>query len=59
MSKKKRTFHSDIVTTTSLRLQQTDAVLNKTDDQTYPEAPKKQIFSPELITRLTERIKKL
>ena len=25
----------------------------------YPEAPKIQNFSPELITRLTERIKKL
>ena len=59
MSKKKRTFNLDVLTPSSLRLYQTDTTQEKRSNQTEPGVPKKQFFSPELIARLTERIKKL
>ena len=59
MSKKKRTFNLDMVMPSSLQLYQTDTTPEKRSNQTEPSDPKKQFFSPELIARLTERIKKL
>ena len=59
MSKKKRTFNLDVLTPSSLRLYQTDTTQEKRSNQTEQSVPKKQFFSPELIARLTERIKKL
>ena len=59
MSKKKRTFNLNMVTPPSLRLHQTETTLEERSNQTYPSVPKKQFFSPELIARLAERIKRL
>lgn len=59
MSKEKRTSNSEIVMQSSIRMQQPVATLEKHSDQNGPGVPKKQIFSQELIARLTDRIKKL
>ena len=59
MSKKKRTFKSEVVTPTTLQLNPLAKPLEKNLDQTYHDVAKKQYFPPELIARLTERIKKL
>ena len=59
MSEKKRTFNLGVVTPFSLRLYQTDTTQEKRSNQPEQRVPKKQFFSPELIARLTERIKKL
>ena len=59
MSKEKRTFNSDIVMPSSLQMQQSVVTLEKHSDQIEPIVPKKQIFSQELIARITDRIKKI
>ena len=59
MSKDKRTINSDNVMQPSLRMQQSVATLEKHSEPTGPSIPKRQIFSQELIARLTDRIKKL
>jgi len=59
MSKEKRTYNSDVLAQFALHLGQTKSSLKNAKEQAYPIVPKKEHFSPELITRLTERIKNL
>ena len=59
MSKKKRTFNSDVDMPSLLRLDQTTIKLETNPDESNISVPKKQYFTPELIARLTERIKKI
>ena len=59
MSKKKRTFNSDVISQSSLRLQPVGKPSDKDSDQSNPSESKQEFFSVELINRLTERIKKL
>lgn len=59
MSKEKRTYNTEVVTPSSLRLHRTAPTAEKNPVQTERMVAKKQFFSPELISRLTERIKKL
>ena len=60
MPKEKRTYQSETITPLSLRLEP----LHKDDEKpsqhrSNSEVPRKSFFTPELISRLTERIKKL
>jgi hypothetical protein len=59
MSKDKRTFHSEVLASSSLRLQKTEPAQQKQLDQLKQEAAQRQYFAPELINRLAEKIKKL
>lgn len=59
MSKKKRTFNSDVVLPPSLRLHPTRQTVEKGSEKSHVSEPKREFFSVELINRLTERIKKL
>jgi hypothetical protein len=59
MAKEKRTYQVEVIRLTDLRL---EPAAPKQEEHQNPESfdePRKQIFSPELISRLTERIKKL
>ncbi len=59
MSKKKRTYNSEVIDTPSLQLQPTDPLDEKLPERKDQKGAKGQIFSPEMISRLAERIKKL
>ena len=59
MTKKKRKFHSEVVEQTMLQLSKTASMSDKRSEHNNSNDAKKPIFSPELINRLTERIKKL
>jgi hypothetical protein len=59
MSKKKRTYNSEVIVTPSLQLQRLEPLDEKVLDQKVRKVTKGQFFSPEMISRLAERIKKL
>ena len=59
MSKEKRKYNAEVAASPSLRLQQAAPLGEKHPDQTDKKVAKRQFFSPELIARLAERIKKL
>ena len=59
MSKKKRTYNTDVVLPSSLRLHPVGKSSEKGSDQSNQVEAKRELFSVELINRLTERIKKL
>jgi len=59
MSKKKRTYHSDAAAPATLKLQKKGLALENSGGQENPSVPKKELFTEELIARLTERIKKI
>lgn len=59
MSKEKRIYNSEVAIPTSLQLQRTAPTAEKNPVQTERMAAKRQFFSPELISRLAERIKQL
>ncbi len=59
MPKEKRTYHVETVKLTDLRLEPSTPRQEQPHDPVSFDESKKQIFSPELISRLTERIKKL
>jgi hypothetical protein len=59
MSKEKRTYNSEVLDTTSLKLQKVMPAQNPQSDLCSQEDTLKQKFAPELINRLAEKIKKL
>ena len=59
MPKEKRTYNSEMAASTSLQLQRIAALDEKHLDHSDQRAANRQFFSPELISRLAERIKKL
>jgi len=59
MSKEKRSIKSDIVLPSWLQTQKSAIRLEQHPDQIGVNLPQKQIFSQELINRLTDRIKKI
>lgn len=59
MSKEKRTYNAEVVNQTSLQLHRTAPSVEEHPTGSDQKARKRQIFSPELISRLAERIKKL
>ncbi len=59
MPKEKRTYNSEVIISSSLNLQRTVPLDEKNSDHLDQSTEKRQIFSPELISRLAERIKKL
>lgn len=60
MPKKKRTFESETLTPAGLRLVPSKQHTPAADEQAPDHrVPRKSVFSPELIARLAERIKKL
>jgi hypothetical protein len=59
MSKDKRTFHSEVLASSSLRLQKLEPAQQKQPDQLNQRVEHRQYFAPELINRLAEKIKKL
>jgi hypothetical protein len=59
MPKEKRTFHSEVIASTSLQLQRAVPEQQKQPDPSALEADHRQYFAPELINRLAEKIKKL
>jgi hypothetical protein len=59
MTKEKRTYQVEVINSTDLRLEPATPRIEKLQTPARSDEPMKQIFSPELISRLTERIKKL
>lgn len=59
MTKEKRTYKVEIINSTDLHLKPHAMKHEKLQIPMSSDEPRKQIFSPELISRLTERIKKL
>lgn len=60
MSEEKRTYKSESITPPVLRLEPIRRKHNDFRNQPFDQQePRKSIFTPELISRLTERIKKL
>ena len=56
---KKRTYHAESAAPAALRLEPRPRRRNPAPRQGAAEAPRGQFFSPELIQRLAERIRKL
>jgi len=59
VSKEKRTYNAEVVTSSSLQLRRTTSQDEQDPDQLDRATAKKQTFSTDLISRLAERIKKL
>ena len=59
MSKKKQPTNSTVIATSVLQPQQVELILDKRSSQTPPVGSGKQSISPDLIARLTDRIKKM
>jgi hypothetical protein len=59
MSKEKHTFHSEVLASSSLKLQETRPAQQKQPPQIAERVTHRQYFAPELINRLAEKIKKL
>jgi hypothetical protein len=60
MPEEKRTFHSEtVLNSSSLRLEPADPGREKLAGSASAPEARKPLFSPELIARLAERIKKL
>ena len=59
MSKEKRTYHDEVLMVSALELKPVQQLDQKQPDPSKQKAAQKEIFSPEVISRLTERIKKL
>jgi hypothetical protein len=59
MPKEKRTYNSEVLASTSLKLQKTMPARQKESDPEDQRLASRQYFAPELITRLAEKIKKL
>jgi len=59
MPKEKRTFHAEVIASTSLQLQKVVPEQQKQPDLLAQQAARRQYFAPELINRLAEKIKKL
>lgn len=59
MSKEKRTYHAEVITSSSLQLQSADSMNEKNQNRNDHKVAKRQFFSPEMIARLAERIKKI
>ena len=60
MSKEKRTYQSETIAPVTLRLEPIENKRNDLQKQPHDSVERrKSFFTPELISRLTERIKKL
>ena len=59
MTKEKRTFNSEVLSSASMHLKKMDSALEKQPDQAAHRMAPRQYFAPALINRLAEKIKKL